>query len=370
MTPPPPRRRARSHPKPPVAPQPSNPLQPVGQYLIKAKTAVITASALIVAVGTIWATLPHHEPPNIGFSAADLVASDVPLSHFEPSGAGFSLRAFAPAHSHGRVVALGPEGVALEAEGVALEPEGVEAEDPAALDPGDTGGPTPVESLPATTPAMTTGTVDTPSGSTTPTESPIVTDSSVTVTTGEPTTTPTTTTVRQTPLPSPTPTPKVRKKVVDQACKINGEEFVLPKAECRRLIEAAANEHADAQTVTARAAARRLTKTLRRVRTHEYEGLKEPLGVLIHVQLSLQHAKGVPIEVRWKIQGGGKNAQQLSREWSGEKAAYTLIPLDKASRGSFQFWVPMPKDAGHYTITAYVKAPGEAADSKSTGGFR
>ena len=42
---------------------------------------------------------------------------------------------------------------------------------------------------------------------------------------------------------------------------------------------------------------------------------KEPLGMVLDVQVSMENARDVPVDIYWQILGAGSDSQQLNAEW-------------------------------------------------------
>jgi hypothetical protein len=104
-------------------------------------------------------------------------------------------------------------------------------------------------------------------------------------------------------------------------------------------------------------AARRLVSIFAHVRSNEIRGpdansiQKEPLGMVLDVQISMENARGIPVDIYWQIQGAGSDSRQLNADWVQLTPAYRLNATDDSDGGAFKLWVPLPSEKGDYAIS-------------------
>jgi hypothetical protein len=108
-------------------------------------------------------------------------------------------------------------------------------------------------------------------------------------------------------------------------------------------------------------AARRLLAVFAHVRSLDVIGTgdasqKEPLGMVLDVQVSMANARGVPVDVYWEIIGAGSDSRQLNADWVKSTPAYRLNATDDTDGGSFRLWVPLPNEKGDYAISLTAKS--------------
>jgi hypothetical protein len=89
--------------------------------------------------------------------------------------------------------------------------------------------------------------------------------------------------------------------------------------------------------------------------------VREPVGVVVRVQVRIQHAKGVPVGIFWEMNGAGAQGRQLSREWMGGLPAVVVTATREDDSGVVRLWVPLPRQEGNYSLTLLAAGgPGEA----------
>lgn len=106
------------------------------------------------------------------------------------------------------------------------------------------------------------------------------------------------------------------------------------------------------------AAARRVVRLLRQVRTRPIttkDGVrKDPVGVLVDVDLELSGLRNETVSLRWQVRRVGK-AKPLYGAWMRQVEAYRLTPeSEHISVTVPDMWVPMPKRPGNYVVRVQV----------------
>jgi hypothetical protein len=78
-------------------------------------------------------------------------------------------------------------------------------------------------------------------------------------------------------------------------------------------------------------------------------GQWEPLGELVNVGVELDGLKGQVVVLSWSI--FPKDSQTLlPKEWLGNFVSYRLMATTDDDTGTFDMWIPLPKQSGQYFI--------------------
>lgn len=113
-------------------------------------------------------------------------------------------------------------------------------------------------------------------------------------------------------------------------------------------------------------AAERLVNILKETRT---TGAKEPLGVVVAVDVELVDMRDKSVFVSWSMwQVGG--AKRLYGEWLNTNFAYRLRATSDHDSASLNFWIPLPQTAGPYFIRTTLVADGNTIASANSEHFR
>ena len=324
------------------------------RILKSAKGAIIGAGALALAVSAILALVPHRGHLRVQFDHVSVSPAAVPLSQFRPV-----VGKFAPA-------------MLREQSSSFTSPYAVQGLFHLAN--------------PSTSTAVRTTATPSSSGTRT-TSSPTTTRSSTTTTeTSEPT--PLTTTGGSSPttsgespgarggqtrlvLPKPY-SDELARELRDLGLHID-PAILLRTLPTRPLFKA----FVDIQTLpttdpsgsvipqlSPAEAARRLVAIFAHVRLKGADdpvsSQKEPLGMVLDVQVSMENARDVPVDIYWQILGAGSDSQQLNAEWVQSTPAYQLKATDDTDAGAFKLWVPLPSEKGDYAISITAKSTEEA----------
>jgi hypothetical protein len=83
---------------------------------------------------------------------------------------------------------------------------------------------------------------------------------------------------------------------------------------------------------------------------------KEPLGMVLDVQVSMENARDVPVDVYWEFIGAGSESKQLNADWVQSTPAYRLNATDDSDGGTFRLWVPLPSETGDYAIALTARS--------------
>lgn len=114
-------------------------------------------------------------------------------------------------------------------------------------------------------------------------------------------------------------------------------------------------EDPDGEPVSSPEAARRLVRVLGSTRTERTpDGKRDPLGVLVTVNVHLEGLAGRDLGIFWEVwsQGG---AGRLYDRWLDEVPVSRIRAERDDDAGALQFWAPMPKKPGEYVIHVLVK---------------
>jgi hypothetical protein len=97
-----------------------------------------------------------------------------------------------------------------------------------------------------------------------------------------------------------------------------------------------------------------------KIRYNDAPGSKEPLGVVVTVQVTLLNASDLPVHIFWKLTGAGTESTILSNEWVQGLPAYELNATDDVDQGTFSLWVPLPTEKGDYAVSVSARTSDKA----------
>lgn len=374
VTPPYPRPAGTSKRPPPEPPtQAAGAALATGRtMLITAKSAVLTAGAIAVAISAIWALVPHRGPLRVQFDSVALSATPISINQFVPidsplaprSAGSIGLSRLQPVRMDIGTTQI-PTPVASTAAPAASAQSELGTDQPPVSIAGPEGTPptgtttTSSGSAPSETGAPTGPTTDTTTPGQTGTDSTSSTSSTKTVST--PTTEPTS--VGSGPI-------RLSHQYMEEVSRVASQERLrLDPDRVRSLVTVmvqtlpqdpdptASTDSSTPSPLTPKQAAKKLATLFVHVRkTPGTHGLTEPLGVVVTAQVSLENAKGIPVDVAWELSGGGSASQSLNSDWVRVFRAYQLLATDDSDRGSFSMWVPIPPEQGDYQITLIARS--------------
>jgi hypothetical protein len=112
-------------------------------------------------------------------------------------------------------------------------------------------------------------------------------------------------------------------------------------------------------------AAERVIKVLKDARTTRR---KEPLGVVVSVDVELAGLRGKPVLLSWSMwQQSGDT--RLYGNWLNRNLAYRLEATTDRDTTTFDLWVPLPKPPGPYFIRIQLTVNGSARASTDSQPF-
>lgn len=314
------------------------------------KGGILTAGAVAGAVAAVIALVPKDEPLQLRFTSLSVSAAPVPASAFTATRSG--------SREPGR---------GAPRQGTALRPLVVADDDSATgADPGSS-----VTSAPGASPGG-------------PSEQP-------TPSAAEPS--PTAGSSSPSPTPSPTPSPRPSQSVTghgkgpgagrpdlpashaNQVMRRVDQQYRLgncggPSGACTTLVQGHETDP-EGNPVPVRVAAERIIKVLSHVRSRPTVGTtqggepagapqRDPLGVVVRVNVDLVHGKGQPVEIRWELlDASSGEVQSLSKEWLRDLAAYELLADSDPDSAFFKLWVPLPEQRGDYVISLTARTDGD-----------
>lgn len=309
----------------------------IGPALRTVKGAILTAGALAVALGAIWALVPSHKPAEVRFLSVDVLPAPVLLSQFRPTEGKFALTAHntGPQRRFDAIVSVMQTGQAAPSTTSPAEPT-----------------TTPAEPTTETTSTIPTTGSTGPTTTTTPTSRERIGEQGFA------------------PLPRP--------YVLDVMRRVRSAGLTVESPEGdqwqRQLIARLVGNQTDpnGQLVPAQVAAERVIKKLSHVRARVKGGKEEPVGVVLLVRMKLLNANDVPVQIYWEIAGAGSVTESLTEEWLGTTAAYRLRASEDEDTGSFKLWIPLPREKGVYIASLYARttSDGLPEDSISTKEFQ
>jgi len=92
-------------------------------------------------------------------------------------------------------------------------------------------------------------------------------------------------------------------------------------------------------------------------------GLREPEGVAVSFDLSLEGFKGRKVEARWSLYNGGR---PVSKPWLKDHPVLSVKgDAPEEDKTSPEFWLPLPKQHGRYSVRIEVF---DENDTKLTSG--
>lgn len=68
--------------------------------------------------------------------------------------------------------------------------------------------------------------------------------------------------------------------------------------------------------------------------------------MVLDVQVSMENARDVPVDIYWQILGAGSDSQQLNAEWVQSTPAYQLKATDDTDAGCIQALGPPAQREG------------------------
>jgi hypothetical protein len=289
------------------------------------KGAILTAGALAVAVGAIWALFPRQESPEVRFESVDRSPAYVPLSKFRPTEG-----KFAPtAHN------LGPES---KLDSIAVVQIGPMATVTASTVDGATGTATTAPATTAPTGSSTTATATGTTNVTTSSE-PTTATSSLSPSTGP-----------KGPYTVPNLTNRYLSDVFNRV-RAAGYQVDDDQPQIRPMFARGYPLGPGGKQLPAKEAAKRVVQTLSHVRTKDSGKKKEPLGLELTVQIKLRHVRDEPVWIFWEMRGAGSQTETMDDAWLGNMPAYTLRATDDDDTGVFKLWIPLPKEKGDYAVS-------------------
>lgn len=137
---------------------------------------------------------------------------------------------------------------------------------------------------------------------------------------------------------------------------------------CEQIMSAMGVGHAldlEGNPVAPGVAAERVIKVLKDARTTRR---KEPLGVVVSVDVELAGLRGKPVFLSWSMwQQSGDT--RLYGKWLNRNLAYRLEATTDRDTTTFDLWVPLPKPPGPYFIRIQLTANGSARASTDSQPF-
>jgi hypothetical protein len=127
----------------------------------------------------------------------------------------------------------------------------------------------------------------------------------------------------------------------------------------------------DGRPLTADQAAERVAQRLKQVRTTTAKSKRkrQPLGVVVAVDLELSGLRGRPLTLSWSMwQQGGET--RLYGDWLNENLAYRIKAASAHDTASIDFWIPLPRTHGPYFVRSRLSSNGVALASADTDPFR
>ena len=92
---------------------------------------------------------------------------------------------------------------------------------------------------------------------------------------------------------------------------------------------------------------------LKHMRTVKIKGTKkrELVGVVVSVNMELSGLRGKEVMLSWSM-WQDEGSRRLYDGWLNERLAYRLKPTTNHDTASLDFWIPLPKQKGSYTVRA------------------
>lgn len=94
----------------------------------------------------------------------------------------------------------------------------------------------------------------------------------------------------------------------------------------------------------------------------------QPLGELVSVDIRAGGLQGQSLNLAWSIFPQNQT-RHLSGKWLHSYNAYRLEPTTNDDTGSFEIWVPLPRQPGPYFVRLTLTTDGEGLASKESGPF-
>jgi hypothetical protein len=138
----------------------------------------------------------------------------------------------------------------------------------------------------------------------------------------------------------------------------------------KKLAEAQAQ--ANDKPVDPEVAAERLVKLLRNTRRTGGGGgstAREPLGVLVTVNLELIGLRDQEVLLTWSMLPARGAAKRLYGDWLNDNLAYRLKAGSNSDSAFEYIWIPLPKSPGPYYIRAELRVDGQPLASQASDPF-
>jgi hypothetical protein len=113
-------------------------------------------------------------------------------------------------------------------------------------------------------------------------------------------------------------------------------------------------------------AAERVVKVLKDARTTQR---KEPLGVVVSVDVELAGLRGKPVLLSWSMWQKNGTTRRLYGNWLNRNLAYRLKASTDRDTATLDLWIPLPKPPGPYFVRMQLTASGSARASTNSQPF-
>jgi hypothetical protein len=128
---------------------------------------------------------------------------------------------------------------------------------------------------------------------------------------------------------------------------------------------------ADGKPVDPEIAAERLVKLLRNTRRTGGGGsrAREPLGVLVTVNLQLIGLRDQEVLLTWSMLAARGGAKRLYGDWLNDNLAYRLKAGSNSDSAFEYIWIPLPRSPGPYYVRAELRVDGSPLASQASDPF-